>query len=97
VRVGIVEGDACTGWEPETVSMCLTPYPYLQFEDGTNPYDHNAGVQRRFVTLSTGPRVYEFSISPYARFQSKEDGEPIYWDLCYMESSSRPAICNCGD
>ena len=95
VRVGVIDDQgACTGWEPQTTGLCLTPEPYLTFFEGVSDFDRWADEERFFsVTPVEGPRrVYAFPVSPGATFTSGPPAVPDEWRTC---DSATAAPCSC--
>ena len=81
VKLGVLDEDGqCTGWEPQTAGMCLTPEPFLSFLDGVSSFE-TGGVQDRTYSVDTGSgsrRVLGFAVGSSADFSSS-DGS---WRQC---------------
>ena len=95
VRVGVIDDQgACTGWEPQTTGLCLTPEPYLTYFEGENEFDGWAERERFFsVEPVVGPRrVYAFTVHSYADFSSGPPAIPDEWRTC---DSATTAPCSC--
>jgi len=84
VRVGVVDDQgSCTGWEAQTVGMCLTPEPYLTYLDGVSGFDRGATERVFAVTPVEGPRrIYSFSVSAFGDFTSGPPAVPDSWRAC---------------
>ncbi len=95
VRVGVIDGEgACTGWEPQTIGLCLHPYPYMTYFEGENDFDRYAQQERYFwLEPEQGPRrVLAFTVASYAYFSSGPSDAPDFWREC---DSASDAPCSC--
>ncbi len=95
MRVGTIDAEGlCTGWEAQTVGMCLTPEPYMTYFEGANDFDSYTQGERFFsvVPAEGTRRVLGFAVSPSARFSSGSAALPDQWREC---SSAGDTPCGC--
>lgn len=95
VRIGITEADRCLGWEPEPVSLCLTPNPHYYVDETGNSFQ-GSYVRRFFYETESGYRLLELAVSDSAQFRSSDSiPEQASWGTC--RSSTTAPVCACGD
>ncbi len=95
VREAIIDGEVCTGWQPETASRCLAPIEYLRFYQGQNDFKIEAAPVKYYFQGDAGTRMVEFEANPdYALFRSGSDSAPVYWSKCNGLGSD-PEVCDC--
>ncbi|MBU1509036.1 hypothetical protein KKD52_01645 [Myxococcota bacterium] len=95
VREAIIEGEACTGWQPETTSYCVAPAGPMPLLNGESFYKMEAAPVTYYFPDNGGTRVVTFSAHPDAAiFRSGSDSAPVYWSKCNGLGSD-PEVCDC--
>ena len=91
-RVGVIVDGLCVGWETQTVGMCLTPRPFLTFNDGVSTFATGDLEERAFSMGSSGGarRVLGLMVNAAASFGSDDSG---VWRRC--RAYDEEPTCGC--
>jgi hypothetical protein len=93
MHVAIMDEGVCTGWQPETVSRCLTPQPYITYYGGSSNFEVDPGLATFLVPPSTGQDLafHAFETGAAAEFKSGTAGAGQIWARCSPEDE----VCSC--
>ncbi len=93
MHVATLEDGICTGWQPETVSRCLTPQSYIIYYGDASNFDVDPGTATFLVPPSTGQEkaFHALETGAAAEFKSGTAGTGQNWVRCTPEEEA----CSC--